>query len=793
MRTIYFISILLLVSVSSFSQITLKIKVVSKSNQDALELANVELTLNKKKYLKLTDSKGVAEFKNLLLSQELYISVQYVSKKTFNSTIQLNTNQEIIVELEDEAFFLNPLEIKSIRSSSKSPFTKNNISKTELEKINLGADLPFLLSSTPSVVVNSDAGNGIGYTSMTIRGTDMTRINMTINGIPYNDPESQGIFLVDLPDLASSISSIQIQRGVGTSSNGAGAFGATINISTNEFNEKAYAEFNNSFGSFNSLKNTIKMGSGLLNNSFTIDARLSHIKSDGFIDRASTNMQSAYISTVYSNKKTLLRFNLITGKEKTYQAWNGVPENLLKTNRTFNSSGTEKTGTAYENETDNYQQDHYQLFWNQLINKNWNFNTALYVTHGEGYYEQYKAAQKFSKYGLPNFIVGTTTITKTDLIRQLWLNNQLKGQVFSAEYKKNKTNFTLGGAWNIFNGDHFGKIIWANVGIPKDYKWYNTPAKKTDASFYAKWNYQINQHWNTLIDIQYRSVNYTMNGFRNNPTLDVNRKFNFFNPKIGISYSKNNIQAYFSYALSKKEPNRNDFEANVLQQPLHEELHDFESGFAYTNNKLQINTTLYYMNYVNQLILSGKINDVGAYTRINIAKSYRLGLELQAAYTVSSTFNISGNITLSKNKIKAFIENMDNYDTGIQQAILHKDKDIAFSPNIISSFTLNYKPFKNVDVSIFNKYVGSQFLDNTQNKTRSLNKFFTQDIRLNYSLNINKIKSVDLLLQVNNIYNKKYEANGYTFSYILSGAQTTENYYFPMAGTHFMLGVNIKL
>lgn len=793
MRTIYFITILLFASVSSFSQITLKVKVISKSHQEVLESASVELKSIKNKYLQITDSKGVAEFNNLPKSEELIISVQHVSKQIFNSTIHLISNKEILVELEDEFFFLEPLEIKSIRSSSKSPFTKTNISKADLEKINLGADLPFLLNNTPSVVVNSDAGNGIGYTGMTIRGTDMTRINMTVNGIPYNDPESQGIFLVDLPDLSSSINSIQIQRGIGTSSNGAGAFGATINISTNEFNEKAYAEINNSVGSFNSLKNTIKIGSGLLNNAFTIDARLSNIKSDGFIDRASTNLQSAYLSAVYSNKKTQLRFNIITGKEKTYQAWNGISENVLKTNRTFNSSGTEKTGTPYENETDNYQQDHFQFFWNQIINLNWNFNTALYITNGKGYYEQYKAAQKFSKYGLPNYIVGTTTIFKTDLIRQLWLDNQLMGQIFSAEYKKNKTSLTLGGAWNIFTGDHFGKIIWANVGIPKDYKWYNTPAKKTDASFYSKWIYQINQNWNTFIDIQYRVVNYTMDGFRYNPTLNVNRKFNFLNPKMGIYYSKNNLQAYLSYAHSKKEPNRNDFEANAIQQPLHEQLHDIESGLSYTKKNFQINSTLYYMSYVNQLILTGKINDVGAYTRINVPKSYRLGFEIQSSYNFSKKLNLSGNITLSRNKIKEFTENIDNYDSGIQQSILYNNKDIAFSPNIISSLTLNYKPFKNADLSIFNKYVGRQYLDNTQNLNRSLNNFFTQDLRLNYSLNIKKIKSIDLLLQVNNIYNKKYEANGYTFSYIASGAQTTENYYFPMAGTNYFMGLNIKL
>jgi iron complex outermembrane receptor protein len=793
MRTILLTFVCSFFTLLSISQTTLQVKVVSKKNQEPLIAANVEIKNEKINLLKLTNTNGQVEFTDLLKNIKYSISVQHISKKKFTKTFSINSPMNLLIELEDEAFFLEPLEIKSIRASSNSPFSKINITKEEIEKVNLGQDLPFLLNNTASVVINSDAGNGIGYTGMTIRGTDMTRINMTINGIPYNDPESQGIFLVDLPDLSSSINNIQIQRGVGTSSNGAGAFGATLNISTNEFIEKSYAELNNSYGSFNSFKNTVKLGSGLLNNAFTIDARLSKISSDGYIDRASTNLHSAYVSAAYSNKKTQLRFNIITGKEKTYQAWNGVPENFLKTNRTVNSSGTEKTGLPYENETDNYQQDHYQFFWNQILNQNWKFNTALYITNGKGYYEQYKASQKFSKYGLSDFIVGSNTITKTDLIRQLWLDNQIKGQIFSLEFKKLKNTLSIGGAWNSFSGDHFGKIIWANIGIPKDYRWYNNFAKKTDASLYSKWNYQINQNFSALIDVQFRTINYTMNGFRNNPTLVVNRKFDFLNPKFGITYSKNNIQSYLSYALANKEPNRNDFEANTLQQPLHEKLHDVEFGFKYSRSKINFSSTMYYMGYVNQLILSGKINDVGAYTRINVPKSYRMGIELESTYNLTSKLNILGNITLSKNKIKEFTEYLDNYDTGLQQQTIHNNKDIAFSPNFISSFTINYNISKNLNLALFNKWVGKQYLDNIQNENRKLNNFFTQDFKLNYSFQFLNLKSIDLLLQVNNIYNKKYEPNGYTFSYIYGGILTTENFYYPMAGTNFMLGLNVKL
>lgn len=692
------------------------------------------------------------------------------------------------------AFFLEPLEIKAIRAAANAPFAKTNIDKTTIAKQNLAPDIPFLLNQTPSVVINSDAGNGVGYTGIRIRGTDATRINVTLNGIPYNDAESMGTFFVDLPDFSSSLNSIQIQRGVGTSTNGSGAFGATINLSTNEFNEKSYAEINNSFGSFNTWKNTIKAGTGLIGNHFTIDARLSSIRSDGFIDRASSNLRSFYVSTAYTNKKSSLRLNIFSGHEKTYQAWYGIAENILPTNRRYNPAGTEKSGTPYDNQTDNYTQTHYQLFYNLQLSSKWALSAASFLTRGKGYYEEYKKDQPYVIYGLPNIVVGGTTYVQTDLVRQRWLDNYFYGQNLSLQYKDPKNEFILGGGWSQYDGKHFGNIVWIQRGtVPNGYKYYDLTASKNDANIFAKWTHKLTERVSVFTDLQYRHVAHNMNGFDDNPTLFVNRKFDFINPKAGISYQHNGWNAFVSYAVANKEPNRDDFQAGTNNQPTHENLQDVELGIEKRNSRYSLGATFYYMYYKNQLVLTGQINDVGAYTRTNTPSSYRMGVELQASAIVNKWFNASANFTISKNKIKSFTEYIDNYDLGIQQTKEHTNKDISFSPALIGSGALNFLPVKKLELSLLNKYVSKQYMDNTQDETRGLNGFFVQDIRAIYTLKKEGLKNTQVIFQVNNIFNYSYEPNGYTFSYIYGGAFTTENYYYPMAGTNFVLALNIKL
>lgn len=695
----------------------------------------------------------------------------------------------------NDTTLMQPVEVQAVTAGEKAPFAKTNLSKKEIEKNNLGQDLPFLLNQTPSVVVNSDAGNGVGYTGIRIRGTDASRINVTLNGIPYNDAESQGTFFVDLPDFSSSANSIQIQRGVGTSTNGAGAFGGTINIATNEINKKFYAATNNSIGSFNTWKNNIQFGSGLLGKHVTVDGRVSSIRSDGYIDRASSNLQSFYLSTAFLNEKNSLRLNVFSGKEKTYQAWNGVAENLLQSNRTHNPSGTEKNGDPYDNETDNYTQTHYQLFYNRKFNNYWKGNLAVFLTRGKGYYEQYKANKKLADYGLPNYNDGANTIKRTDLVRRLWLDNYYYGSIFSLQYKKNKTQLIFGGGYNAYDGDHYGEIKWASVqaAVPANHRWYDVSAYKKDASAYSKWIQQWSSNWQSFADVQVRHINYSIFGFRYNPSLNIQQNFTFVNPKVGITYSNKNWQAFISYALAGKEPNRDDFEAGNTQLPKAERLHDIEMGVEKKGTNYAVSANLYYMAYKNQLVLTGKINDVGAYTRTNINKSYRTGIELQGTVNMASWVNATANISFSENKIKNFTEYLDDYDNGGQQSKFYPKTNISFSPSTIAGGSINFTPVKNGEISLISKYVGRQFLDNTSQKSRSLHPYYLQDIKLSYLLE-NKIgKEANLIFQLNNVFNKKYEPNGYSFSYIYGGDVTTENFYFPMAGINFMLGINVKL
>ena len=711
---------------------------------------------------------------------------------------------------------LEPVEVSSVKATELAPFAKTNLTAKDISKINIGQDIPYLLDQTPSVVVNSDAGTGVGYTGIHIRGSDATRINVTLNGIPYNDAEDEGTYWVDIPDMASSLSSVQIERGVGTSSNGTGAFGATIALTTNEFNKDPYGDIDNSYGSFNTWKNTVKAGSGLIDGHFTIDARLSQITSDGYIDRATSNLKSFALSAAYLTKKSSFRFNIFSGKEKTYQAWDGVPEDSLATNRTYNDLGTEKPGTPYNNQTDNYQQDHYQLFFDHTFNDHWSFNTAVFMTYGRGYYQEYKgdsaetangdnSQTSYAYYGLPNPVYGNDTITNSDLVRQLWLDNHYYGQIASAQYKNKNNEVTIGGSWTRYEGSHFGDVIWAQYGgIPNDdYQYYHHPVLKTDENMYVKWQHKLSKYLSTFADIQYRSVYHRINGFEavsvTDPfdSLTVARSFNFLNPKAGITYSKNGWMLYASYARANKEPDYSDFQVNTANQPepKAETLNDFELGIERRKSKYTWGATVYYMQYVNQLILTGALNSVGGAIRINVPNSYRLGLELQGAIAITKWLNINANATFSENKIKSFTESLNSYDSaynliGVKQTVFN-NTNISFSPDVIIGGSANFIPVKNGEVSFISKYVGRQYLDNTSDVTRSITDYFTENARLTYTLKNKFSKQIDIILQVNNLFSKKYNSNGATYPEIDNGTVNNYNYYFPMALINYMVGVNM--
>ncbi len=784
MKKISFLASIFLIALSTKSQIT--IKIIDSLTLEPLHRATISLIDGKTDFTNSDGNLTVPLRKNE--KNILKISaIGYTAK-----LISTDTLYDYVIKLSKSKVFMPPIEINAVRAGKNYPFTQSMISKKEIGSKNLGQDIPILLNQVPGVVVNSDAGNGIGYTGMRIRGTDATRINITLNGIPYNDAESQGVYFVNLPDLISSTNSIQVQRGVGTSSNGTGSFGGTINILTNEVQPLPYATLSKSYGSYNSNKNTVKAGTGLINDQYTFDIRLSSINSNGYIDRSKSDLKSFFISAASIKEKSSFRLNIFSGKEKTYQAWYGITEDQLTSNRRENSAGTEKPGTPYDNETDNYTQTHYQAFYNKKINSKWNFNNASYLTKGDGYYEQYKADQEFSNYGLANPKIDGIEIHATDLIRQLWLSNQLIGNNLSLQFKDEHKEIMIGGGISHYHGNHFGKVIWSNIGIPKEYTWYDLTANKYESHFFTKWLQKLGSNTNLFGDIQVRDVHYKINGFRDNPSLFINKSWTFINPKMGLSKKLGKYNLYLSYAMANKEPNRDDFESGLTQQPKFEKLGDYEMGIERVAGVNKLSVTAYYMNYTNQLILTGKINDVGAYTRSNVSKSFRAGIELEGNLTILKWLRIDNNLSLSKNKIKNYTEYYDDYDAGEQKSNFYQKSDISFSPSIIGNSIIKLDISKSLHLNLTSKYVSRQYLDNTSRKDRSLNPYFIQDLQINHQLRFKNTKSIDLSIQLNNIWNKLYEPNGYTYSYLYEGKISKNNFYFPMAGTNIMAGITIN-
>lgn len=731
---------------------------------------------------------------NGLRPGRVVVSVTFMGYETRRDTVDLSAGKnEKNYVLQPLPILVKPLEVTALRAGNDDPFAKNNLTANDIQKQNSGKDLPILLDQTPSIVTYSDAGAGVGYTYLRIRGADITRVNVTIDGIPVNDAESQGVFWVNTPDLASSVNDIQIQRGAGSSTNGGGSFGGAINVSTNRLNPKPYVDMSASYGSFNTLKTTLNAGTGLIANRITVDARASRIVSDGYVDRGSSRLQSFFVSAAYWGKKTTIRLNAFTGKEKTYQSWNGIPEYMLDSARTYNSSGTEKPGDPYANETDNYRQDYYRAFITHEFNSKWALNGALFLTRGKGYYENYKAGETLGNYGIAPVVVGGDTVNSSDVVRQLWLDNYFYGATLSTRYQSKRVNLTLGGAYSSYDGRHYGRLTWAQIGLPEpDYQYYFLSSFKKDANIYAKLNWQFVNNVFLYVDVQYRYVNYIMNGYRSIPDVFRRKQYHFVNPKLGFTWKITGAdRLYVSSAVAQKEPNRDDFEV-VGQIPVPEMLIDTELGYSRSKSRYAIEANAFYMYYINQLILTGKINDVGAYTRINVPKSFRAGLEVQGSVKFLKMVTFTANAALSMNKITEFTEYIDNYDTGVQDEVQHKNTDISFSPNLIVGGTLSVTPVKGLTFDLVTKFVGRQYMDNTQNRARSLNPFSVTDFRARYEFSYRWLKNMGLFVNLYNITNTKYVPNGYTFSYIYGGQATTENFYFPQAQFHWAVGTTIK-
>ena len=682
---------------------------------------------------------------------------------------------------------LKEVTVSSVRATDKTPITFSNVSKEQIEPRNLGQDIPVLLNYLPSVVTTTDAGNGVGYTYMRVRGSDGSRINVTLNGIPFNDSESHGTYFVDLPDFASSLESVQLQRGVGTSTNGAGAFGASLNMETKSYQEQSHAEISNSVGRFATRKHTLSFGTGLHNN-FEFNGRISQIASDGYIDRASSNMFGYFFNTNYVKENTLIKFIAFGGKEKTYQAWYGIEDmDKLENNRTYNYAGLyfDEFGNEqfYDDETDNYWQNHFQLHWSEKWSEKWNSNLALHYTLGKGYYKQYKEDEAFSDYGLSDF--GGNSIT--DLIRKRWLDNDFFGATFSLNYLSNKTDILIGGAANRYLGKHYGEVVWTQYYVPSNNRYYSTFGNKDDVNVYGKISQGIGSKFNIFADMQYRLVYYQANGVQ---ATDVNDTFRFFNPKVGANFKINLSNSIYAYAgVANKEPRRDDYE-NESTKP--ERLIDFELGWKYNTNKVKVSANAFYMDYKDQLVMTGALNNVGAPIFTNSGKSYRLGIEIDAMIKILDNLLIQPNVTLSQNKNQDFYFQRDGVLTNLGNT------NIAFSPEIVGGGNLTFLPVKNLQLTWLGKFVGKQYMGNIDSENSTLTDYTVLDFNVNYDLKINKgIKSIMFSGLVNNILNRKYESNGYFYTYddTWSGPGTTTiegTGFYPQAGINFLLGMTLK-
>lgn len=784
----------------SFAQFRVSGKV---TNNEKATLIGASVVLGSGHLGMSTMQDGSFEFSDIKSGSYL-LKVSYLGYDTYSKTIVVNDNTTIDIALTSKSVLTEEVVVSSIKASDKTPVAKTNISKEQLQSLNAADDIPLLLSMTPSVVSSTESGIGVGYSSMRIRGTDATRINVTVNGIPLNDSESQGVYWVNMPDFSSSVDEVQIQRGVGTSSNGAAAFGATVNFNTASYHAQPFAEISSTAGSFNTFKNSISASTGLLKDKFSFDVRYSDLQSDGYVDYAFSDHQSLYISGAMHLKNSFLKANIIHGNQRTGISWWGVPDYMLKSDRTYNPAGqyTDKDGHSkyYKDQTDNYTQTHYQLFYSQNLNSNWLLNTAVHYTRGDGYYEQYRENQAYKNYGWDNYVMESgEVINSTDLIRQKKMANDFYGSTSSLNYNTTALQATFGGGWNKYDGDHFGEVTWARSAgkSEKGDEWYRNTGVKTDYNIYAKVNYQLFEKLNIFGDAQFRGINYKMNGIDDNLlSLNQDHQYSFFNPKAGLFYSvSKKHQVYASYAIAHREPTRTNFKdanGDPNATPQDERLNDLEAGYNYRSANASANVNFYYMNYKDQLIPTGEKSSVGYDIMTNVAKSNRLGVELDLGVKLLPYLKWDANTTLSMNQIKNFAQTIpiidDEWNTVRDTIRYHKNTQIAYSPSVIANNIFTFTPFKGNSIQIITKYVGEQYYDNTESDNRKLDAYTVFNGIITQEFSPSWMKKIELQLTVNNLFNTLYESNAYGANYFdLSGNEGSWSYYYPQAGTHMFL------
>lgn len=798
MKHVLFVLGLFLLSLPAFAQENYTLSGTVTLNEEPLAGANV--MVKNRDEATITNFDG--EYSLQLPAGDYTLIFSYGNQKEIE--VNLTGNQTLDIDLTNAEETLDEVFLSSIRVDADSPITYSNLSNEEIAERNLGQDIPVLMNYLPSVVTTTDAGNGVGYTGIRVRGSDATRTNVTVNGIPINDAESQGTFWVNMGDFASSTENIQLQRGVGTSTNGAGAFGASINILTDRYSEEAFAEIANSYGSFNTRKHTAKFGTGLIDDHWSFTGRASQIKSDGYIDRAESDLKSYFLQGSYVNNGTIVKAIMFGGKERTYQAWYGVEQSTIdERGRRYNPAGIyfDEDGNEkfYDNQTDNYQQDHYQLLWNQIFDNNWSTNLAFHYTRGKGYYEEYEEDASLLDFGLTPFTANGEEVTTSDLVNTSWLDNHFYGTTFSANYQNEKLDLVLGGGWNRYDGDHFGEVIYTRFAQNNDpYEpFYENNAVKTDFNIYGKATVSLTDKLAAFGDLQLRTINYEGNG----PTQEVanfpiDANFSFFNPKGGLTYQLNQInQFYASVAVAHREPSRSDYEdafEQGLAAPTEERLVDYELGWRYKAEKAQVNTNFYFMNYKDQLVLTGEIDEEGAAIRRNSGESYRLGLEVDATFKVTDFLSIRPNVAISQNKNREYNTFLDG------ESVTFEDTDIAFSPNIIAGNMIRIQPVENLQINVLTKYVGEQYMSNYEVEASKLEDYTTTDLNIQYTWqNAPLFKEVIFTGLVNNIFDEEYISNGYYYTYDIpndDGSTTTYDGagYYPQATINFLVGMTLR-
>lgn len=795
---------------------------VVRDAKSLIALPGASVQLQQSSLATTTDADGRFRFETAALSGSYTLEVRFLGYSVHTEVLEFLPNEPLVLDIRLEPTTIemaSTLLVRGIRAQGVAPTTFTVLNKAAIEKADFGQDLPILLRTTPSVVSTSDAGAGVGYTGLRIRGSDPTRINVTINGIPINDAESQGVFWVNMPDISRSVSDIEIQRGVGTSTNGAGAFGATVSLQTDDLSEEAFGQVTNGFGSFNTRRHTLEWNTGRMNDHWFVGGRVSKIASDGYIDRARSDLQSYYLSAAYANDKTVVKFVTFAGAEETYQAWWGTPEarlnndregmlavignngyteeqaqNLLNDGRTFNYY-------TYENEVDNYKQDHYQLHLSHSFSQKLDAYLGVNYTYGRGYFEQFRSDEDFSDYALNRPVGLDASIETTDLIRRRWLDNDSYVAAWNLNYRASaRSEFIFGGSYQDYLGDHYGEIIWSEfAAVPIRQRYYEGVGDKTDGNTYLKWLFNPSDQWRFYTDVQIRQINYVVSGTDNDlRALDEDLNWTFFNPKAGLRYIINDqSELYGSFAVAHREPVRSDIiDAPAALKPKAERLYNYELGYKYERSNLRFSANYYLMLYTDQLVVTGQLNDVGANIRQNVDRSYRTGLELESSWRLTKRFQMAGNLSFSQNRIDRFVEYLYDYGADFSEFNVitntYKNTDIALSPNIIGNLQLSYQINDAIGVDWISKYVGKQFLDNTSNEDRALDAYFINDIQLGGSWSTSVLPKISANFVIRNVFDHLFENNGYTFGYFAGlENEIRENYLYPQAGRHVQLQISI--